>query len=201
VVSDLPPFQTLIDQHAADLRRFLVAMAGPADGADAFQETWLAALRAYPALRSGENLRGWLFTIAHRKVIDLARSRSRQAEPVAEPPEVAHRDPDHLASHDAGLWAAVASLPPKQRSAVVQRHVLDRPYAEVAQVLDSSQDAARQSVRAGLRRLRELLPDPPPGGSAGDSDVGSSHDGWSAATEAGADAATSGDVAAEEVRS
>jgi RNA polymerase sigma factor (sigma-70 family) len=157
-VKDLPPFQSLIDQHGADLQRFLVAMAGPVDGADAFQETWLAALRAYPALRSTENLRGWLFTIAHRKVIDLARARSRHAQPVADPPEEAHLDPDRLSSIDRGLWSAVATLPPKQRSAVVQRHVLDRPYAEIAEVLESSEEAARQSVRAGLRRLRELVP-------------------------------------------
>jgi RNA polymerase sigma factor (sigma-70 family) len=161
VVKDLPPFQRLIDQHGPDVQRFLVAMAGPVDGADAFQETWLAAMRAYPTLRSAENLRGWLFTIAHRKVIDLARARSRRAQPVAEPPEQAHVDPDRLGGADDDLWSAVASLPPKQRSAVVQRHVLDRPYSEIAEVLESSEDAARQSVRAGLRRLRELVPPDP----------------------------------------
>jgi RNA polymerase sigma factor (sigma-70 family) len=157
-VNDLPPFQKLIDEHAADLQRFLVAMAGPADGADAFQETWLAALRAYPNLRSGENLRGWLFTIAHHKVIDQARARGRQAQPVADVPEVAHVDPDRAAAADSPLWSAVAALPPKQRSAVVQRHVLDRPYAEIADVIGSSEDAARQNVRVGLRRLRETVP-------------------------------------------
>jgi RNA polymerase sigma factor (sigma-70 family) len=157
-VSDLPPFQSLIDQHAADLRRFLVAMAGPTDGADAFQETWLAALRAYPNLRSGENLRGWLFTIAHRKVIDSARARGRHALPVADVPEAPHVDPDRAGDVGEPLWSAVATLPPKQRSAVVQRHVLDRPYAEIAEVIGASEDAARQNVRAGLRRLRELVP-------------------------------------------
>jgi RNA polymerase sigma factor (sigma-70 family) len=157
-VSDLPPFQSLIDQHAEDLRRFLVAMAGPVDGADAFQETWLSALRAYPNLRSGENLRGWLFTIAHRKVIDSARARGRRAEPVADVPEVPHVDPDRVGDAEGGLWSAVGALPPKQRSAVVQRHVLDRRYTEIAEVIGSSEDAARQNVRAGLRRLRELIP-------------------------------------------
>jgi DNA-directed RNA polymerase specialized sigma24 family protein len=49
----------------------------------------------------------------------------------------------------------VAGLPPKQRSAVIQRYVLDRPYAEIAGVIGCSQDAARQNVRAGLRRLRQ----------------------------------------------
>jgi RNA polymerase sigma factor (sigma-70 family) len=154
---DLPPFQRLLDEHAADLHRFLVASVGPHDGADCFQETVISALRAYPSLGHADNLRGWLFTIAHRKVIDHARRRSRQAVPVAEPPEEAARDRDRLV--DAELWAAVRALPPKQRTAVVQRHLLDRPYAEVAEVIGCSEAAARQSVRAGLTRLRQELPE------------------------------------------
>jgi RNA polymerase sigma factor (sigma-70 family) len=154
---DLPPFQRLLDEHAADLHRFLAASVGPHDGADCFQETVISALRAYPSLGHADNLRGWLFTIAHRKVIDHARRRSRQAVPVAEPPEQAARDRDRLV--DAELWAAVRALPPKQRTAVVQRHLLDRPYAEVAEVIGCSEAAARQSVRAGLTRLRQELPE------------------------------------------
>lgn len=149
----LPPFQSLLDAHARDLHRFLVAAAGSHDGDDLFQETVISALRSYPGLRHADNLRGWLFTIAHRKIIDQARARVRQAVPAADPPEVSHLDVDVLV--DAELWDAVRRLPPKQRSAVVQRYVLDRPYAEIAAVIGSSEDAARQNVRAGLQRLRQ----------------------------------------------
>ena len=154
----LPPFQTLLDEHAADLHRYLVASVGPHDGADCFQETVIAALRAYPGLAHDRNLRGWLFTIAHRKVIDHARGTGRRALPVADPPEVpaARAEAGGLADDD--LWGAVRALPPKQRSAVVQRFVLDRPYAEVAAVIGCSEAAARQNVRAGLQRLRADLP-------------------------------------------
>ena len=152
----LPPFQSLLDEHAADLHRFLAASVGPHDGADCFQETVISALRAYPCLRHADNLRGWLFTIAHRKVVDHARRRSRQAVPVADLPEPGTRDPDRLVDRD--LWGAVRALPPKQRTAVVQRYLLDRPYAEVAETIGCSEDAARQNVRAGLRRLREEVP-------------------------------------------
>jgi len=152
----LPPFQTLLDEHATDLHRYLVATAGPHDGDDCFQETVIAALRAYPDLRSSENLRGWLFTIAHRKVIDLARARQRRAEPVGDPPEVVHHDRLPEGS-DQTLWSLVAALPTKQRSAVVQRYLLDRPYAEIAEVIGSSEDAARQNVRAGLQALRRTV--------------------------------------------
>ena len=152
----LPPFQTLLDEHAGDLHRYLVANVGPHDGADLFQDTVIAALRAYPGLRSADNLRGWLFTIAHRKVIDLARATARRAAPVADPPEAVHSDPDGA---DETLWSAVAGLPVKQRSAVVQRYLLDRPYAEIAEVLGGSEAAARQNVRAGLQTLRRTVPD------------------------------------------
>ena len=149
----LPPFQVLLDAHAADVHRFLVASVGPHDGDDLFQDTVVSALRAYSRLRNADNLGGWLFTIAHRKVIDEARRRARRAVPAGDPPEVAHLDPDGLG--DAAVWDAVRQLPPKQRSAVVQRYLLDRPYAEIAVVIGSSEAAARQNVRAGLQRLRQ----------------------------------------------
>ena len=57
---------------------------GRGDAEDCFQETFLAALRAYPKLRDGGNLRGWLLTIAHRKAIDHHRARGRRPVPVAE---------------------------------------------------------------------------------------------------------------------
>ena len=154
----LPPFQTLLDEHAADLHRYLVASVGPHDGADCFQETAIAALRAYPGLAHDRNLRGWLFTIAHRKVIDHARGTGRRALPVADPPEVPVAPAEAGGLADDDLWGAVRALPPKQRSAVVQRFVLDRPYAEVAAVIGCSEAAARQNVRAGLQRLRADLP-------------------------------------------
>jgi RNA polymerase sigma factor (sigma-70 family) len=153
----LPPFQTLLDEHAADVHRFLVASVGPHDGADCFQETVISALRAYPDLRHAENLRGWLFTIAHRKVVDHARRVGRAAVPVADPPEVVAEVDDLRLDGDAALLAAVRQLPPKQRTAVVQRYLLDRSYAEVAAVVGCSEDAARQNVRAGLQRLRQEL--------------------------------------------
>ncbi|MGH2856325.1 MAG: RNA polymerase sigma factor, partial [Solirubrobacteraceae bacterium] len=84
----LPPFQSLLDAHGRDVHRFLVATIGASDADDCYQETWIAALRAYPRLRDASNLRGWLLTIAHRKAIDSVRARARRATPVAEPAEL-----------------------------------------------------------------------------------------------------------------
>ena len=151
----LPPFQALIDAHAEPVRRFLVASAGPGAADDCFQETFIAALRAYPRLRPGSNVRAWLFTIARSKAIDHHRARRRQAIPVAEVPEqpVEHAEPQSL---DGDLWGAVRSLPEKQRAAVILRFTCDLSHREIGNVLDCSDAAARRSVHEGLKRLREV---------------------------------------------
>ena len=54
------------------------------------------------------------------------------------------------------LWSAVAGLPPMQRAAVVHRYVLDLPYADIAQVLGISEQAARANAYEGRRKLRSM---------------------------------------------
>lgn len=153
---DLPPFQHLLDAHAADLHRFCVAQAGPDHGPDCFQEAVISALRAYPSLRDTRRLRGWLFTIAHHKVIDHQRAAARRPVPV---PDVPDRSADPAVGDGAvDVWARVAQLPDKQRGAVALRYLADLPYAEIAAALDCSEAAARQNVRAGLARLRTEVP-------------------------------------------
>jgi RNA polymerase sigma factor (sigma-70 family) len=147
-----PPFQRLLDDHATTVLRFLAASVGPVDADDCFQETVIAALRAYPRLSHGENLRGWLLTIAHRKALDHHRARGRRAVPVAEP-DAGHADPDP--PRDDGLWSAVAGLPPKQRGAVLLRFVGDMSHREIAAALGSSEEAARRALADGLAKLRE----------------------------------------------
>jgi RNA polymerase sigma factor (sigma-70 family) len=148
----LPPFQVLLDEHRIDLYRYLVATAGPSDADDVYQETWIAALRAYPRLRRADNLRAWLFRIAHNKAVDAQRARGRRALPLAEPPE-----PPSTPSPDGRpeLWERVRELPRKQRTAVFCRAVLGMPYDELAVLLDSSEAAARRNVHEGLKTLRQ----------------------------------------------
>ena len=150
----LPPFQALLDEHRTDVYRFIVATAGPLDADDCFQETWISALRAYPNLRRGDNLRAWLFRIAQNKSIDAHRARGRRAVPVAAVPERPTSSPSDT---DPELWERVRELPPKQRTAVFCRSVLGMPYAELAVLLESSEDAARRNVHEGLKRLKEEL--------------------------------------------
>jgi RNA polymerase sigma factor (sigma-70 family) len=150
----LPPFQVVLDDWGPAVHRYLVAAVGPIDADDCFQETMLAALRGYPSLRDDRNLRGWLFTIAHSKVVDGARTRNRAPVPVGDVPERPAPDRDD----DRGIWDAVLTLPPKQRSAVACRYVLDLPYRQIGEIVGCTEAAARQNVRAALASLREEAP-------------------------------------------
>ena len=147
----LPPFQLAVDQHRDQLARFLAATVGPVEADDCLQETLIAALRAYPRLRPGSNVRAWLFTIARNKALDEHRARARRPVPVA---AVAERASAPAPDHDDGLWAAVRELPAKQRAAVVLRFVNDFSHRDVAAVLDCSEEAARRSLHEGLAKLR-----------------------------------------------
>jgi RNA polymerase sigma factor (sigma-70 family) len=153
-MADLPPFQTLIDEHATAVMAVLRGAVGREGAEDAFQETFLAALRAYPQLRDTGNLRGWLVTIAHRKAIDHHRAKGRAPVPVADVREEGISDPD-LA--DREVWTAVAALPPKQRAAVTLRFASDLPHEEIAAALGCSPEAARRSLHEGLKRLRKEM--------------------------------------------
>ena len=128
---------------------------GRADAEDCFQETFLAALRAYPRLRDTSNLRGWLLTIAHRKAIDHHRANGRRPQPVADLGELAGATVEP--ELDEGIWALVGALPPKQRAAVALRYGSDLPHAEIAAALGCSPEAARRSLHEGMKRLRKEL--------------------------------------------
>jgi RNA polymerase sigma factor (sigma-70 family) len=150
----IPPFQSFLDDHREHVYRFLVASVGAQEADDCFQETLLSALRAYPRLRSNSNLRAWVLTIAHRKALDSHRARARRPLPVAEVADGVW--PDHDGA-DEELWEAVRELPSKQRAAVVLRFASDLPHGDIGRVLGCSEEAARQNVHEGVRKLREVM--------------------------------------------
>ena len=160
----LPPFEDVLQAHAGDVHRYLVAGVGRADADDCFQEVMLAALRGYPNLTHAENLRGWLFTIAYSKAIDSHRRRARRPVPSDDLVAVAAGAParggatvGRTHEPDDELWAAVRELPPKQRAAVLHRYLHDLPYREIGEIIGCSEAAARQNVRAGLAALRSEI--------------------------------------------
>jgi RNA polymerase sigma factor (sigma-70 family) len=149
----LPPFQDVLDRHREAVYRFLRAAVGPQEADDCFQDTFLAALRAYPRLERSDNLRGWVLTIARNKALDHHRRQAHRPEPTDQLPEAAAApDPDHTE-----VWTAVRQLPPKQMSAVVYRYVNDLPYRDIARLLDCTEEAARRNVHEALKKLRGAI--------------------------------------------
>ncbi|MBA2241257.1 MAG: sigma-70 family RNA polymerase sigma factor [Solirubrobacterales bacterium] len=146
------PFQAFLDEHRGPVLGYLRSMVGAVDADDCFQETFLAALRAWGA-QDSEGSRAWVMRIAHNKAVDHHRSRARRPEPRDELPEVSSED----AQPDDELWARVGSLPDGQRSAVGLRYVAGLSHREVGVALGCSEAAARRRVADGLSRLRKQI--------------------------------------------
>jgi RNA polymerase sigma factor (sigma-70 family) len=143
----IPPFERFYDMHRDEIFAFLVRQIGRQRAEDAFQETFLRALRGYAALRHGEHLRAWAYTIASRVAADELRRREpapQSGEPAAHDARPAYAELEHLA----------AGLPPTERAAVVLRYGYDLDYADIGTALGSSAEAARQAASSGVRRLR-----------------------------------------------
>lgn len=147
------PFEDVVTRHGPTVLRVCRAVVGGPDAEDAWAETFLAALRAYPELPATANVEAWLVTIAHRKAIDQHRWRARRPVPWAELPEQVAVVPET----DAALWAALAALPPGQRQAVAYHHLGGLPYREVAGILGNSEAAARRAASDGVAALRRAL--------------------------------------------
>ncbi len=155
----LPPFQRLVDAHWRDVSRLAHALAG-VEGDDVAQQAWLQAWAAYPALTSGTNLRGWLFTITYRCATDSHRARSRRPVPM-DPVDL--MEPSGTVQAPAGrdesaVWSLVDRLPARQREALVLRYVADLDHAAMAKALGTSVTMSRRLVSDGLAALRKALP-------------------------------------------
>jgi RNA polymerase sigma factor (sigma-70 family) len=146
------PFDAVVATHAAMVLRVCRALLGPADADDAWSETFLSALRAYPDLPAEANVEAWLVTIAHRKALDIVRATGRRALPTAHVPDT--EAPPGPEDPDPDLAKAVTRLPSKQRHAVVYHYVAGLPHADVAAILGGSTDSARRAAADGIATLR-----------------------------------------------
>jgi RNA polymerase sigma factor (sigma-70 family) len=152
-VSDKQPFSEVVCLHGPTVLRVCRAMVGPVDADDAWSETFLSALRAYPELPADANVEAWLVTIAHRKVIDHVRKAQRSATPVAEVPAPSVEvDQDGV---DLDLSQTLGRLPERQRLAVIYHYLVGLPYAEVAVVVGGTPEAARRAAADGIAKLRK----------------------------------------------
>jgi RNA polymerase sigma factor (sigma-70 family) len=150
-----PPFELVVAGHGPAVLRVCRAVLGPVDADDAWSETFLSAMRAYPDLPADANVEAWLVTIAHRKAVDVTRARRRRAIPTDDLPET----PDSTqAERDDDLADALAHLPDKQKQAVAYHYLAGLPYTQVAAILGGSADAARRAAADGIAALRRSYP-------------------------------------------
>lgn len=143
----VPPFERFYEEHRVEVLRLLRRRLGAEGAEDAFQETFLRALRAYGRLEHAEHLRAWVLTIANNVALDALR----RTNPTSELVETASED---VAPAYVSLAELTDGLPPKERAAVVFRYGYDLSYDQIASVLGSSPAAARQAASTGVRRLR-----------------------------------------------
>lgn len=176
-------FGTAVQQHGPTVLRVCRAVLGPGpDADDAWSETFLSALRAWPELPEDTNLEAWLVRVAHRRAVDVVRRSARTPAPSGVADDVAvldvrgpHSsgarpgvgvddgagvDDDELG--DPQLWAAVAALPTRQRLCVAYRYLGGLRYAEIAELTGGSEAAARRAAADGVAALRRALGGPKP---------------------------------------
>jgi RNA polymerase sigma factor (sigma-70 family) len=151
------PFEQIVAEHGPMVLRVCRAVLGPAEADDAWSETFLAALKAYPDLPADANVEAWLVTIAHRKAIDDTRARARRPVPVEELPELPATS-GRPEAWDGDLWDALARLPDKQRAAVAYHYLAGLPYRDIAEITGGSTDAARRAAADGIKALRVRYP-------------------------------------------
>ena len=149
------PFEQIVDEHGPTVLRVCRAVLGPADAEDAWAETFLSALKAYPDLDADANVEAWLVTIAHRRAIDVKRAESRRAVPMDVVPETTRDVADDDGVQD--LWRALEALPSKQRQTVAYHHIAGFSHREVAEIVGGSEAAARRSSADGIAKLRRTL--------------------------------------------
>lgn len=146
------PFEAVVELHGTTVLRVCRAVVGVAEADDAWSETFLSALRAYPSLPDDANIEAWLVTIAHRRSIDVGRARSRRAVPTDTIAERA--DGNVRTDTDTDVTAALALLPDKQRRTVAYHYLAGLPYAEIAAIVGGTAEAARRAAADGIAALR-----------------------------------------------
>ncbi|MBA8824879.1 RNA polymerase sigma factor (sigma-70 family) [Saccharopolyspora lacisalsi] len=151
----MKPFERIVSEYGPMVLRVCRAVLEPTEAEDAWSETFLAALKAYPRLDEGANVEAWLVTIAHRKAIDAVRAAARRPVAVENLPERPVAPHEH---EDPELWRALRELPAKQRIAVAYHHLAGLAYADIASITGTTTPAARRAAADGIRRLRARYP-------------------------------------------
>lgn len=169
--TDADAFAAFYDRYEASLVGYFTRRTGdPEVAADLTAEVFAAALGAAHRYRpETPTAAGWLFAIAHNKLLkSLGRGRveaaSRRRLGIREPISLAAEElegVERAASGDGWAIALLERLPPLQRDAVRARILDERSYPDIAGELETSELVVRQRVSRGLSKLRAELEEQP----------------------------------------
>ena len=163
------PFEQAVAFHGTTVLRVCRAVLGSgADADDAWSETFLAAMKAWPELDDNTNVEAWLVRVAQRKAIDITRQQARRARVNSSvtPEDLALYEGEGVAASngeaslaEGDLWALVAALPTRQREAIAYHFLGGLSHAETAALIGSNAAAVRRAAADGMKKLRKIYDD------------------------------------------
>lgn len=154
----------IVERHAPGLARFAASLGEWEHVEELVQDTFVRAFESFSTFRRESSLRTWLFTILRRIALDRRRSERRRRE-------VSEVTPDQVATTFGALDSLVAEETQRSVEAAVrrltrmQREVFNlrvsegMSYREIADVLGSTEGAARVHYHNALRAVKEALDD------------------------------------------
>lgn len=154
--SGMNDFETWYEHEHPRVLATCVALTGEVDAAgEATDEAFVRALERWPAVAAMASPGGWVQVVALNHLRRGLRRRNRE-HPQAEG-RVEGSDRVKLAVPDFELWALVAGLPPRQRTAVVLRYVHDLPEATIAELMGIARGTVASTLAAAQTGLRRKL--------------------------------------------
>jgi RNA polymerase sigma-70 factor (ECF subfamily) len=152
----------LVARHAPALARFAVNLGARDDVEELVQDTFVRAFGSLDAFRGESSLRTWLFTIERRLLLDRRRSEKRRRETVGVEEHEAVTEFDALdgvvaAETERRVREAVERLTPTQREVFTLRVAEGLSYREIADVVGSTEGAARVHYHNAMRAVKEFL--------------------------------------------
>ena len=152
----------LVSRHADALARFAVSAGERSEIEELVQDTFVRAFASIDSFRGESSLRTWLFTIERRLMLDRRRSERRQRTTVPVQPADAVTEFDALDSllaeeAESRVRKAVNGLSPMQREVFSLRVEQGMSYREIADVVGTTEGAARVHYHNAMRAVKEFL--------------------------------------------
>jgi RNA polymerase sigma-70 factor (ECF subfamily) len=163
-------FAAIVEEHWTAVYRTLYTLCGNThDTEDLTQETFLRALDRLASFRPGTRMRAWLLRIATNAFFDAHRKRLRaRVKPLASDPPAPAANPGHaleVAEESALLKAALEELSETTRLVFHLRATEDLSFREIAELVGTTEQAARWHMHQARTRLLARMGDKLSGGS------------------------------------